>query len=99
MGSALSGVDFKVGAFGNQLVRGTLTGLAAGTTAAVMRGGRISVQQVATDAFGNALGSSLAGGSFNGASQNEAVLQGAGPWSERDYVNEMDRQSDNYSRP
>ena len=99
MGSALNGVDFKVGDFGNQLVRGTLTGLAAGTTAAVMRGGRVSVQQIATDAFGNALGSSLAGGSFNGASQNEAVLQGAGPWSERDYVNGMDLQSDNYSRP
>jgi hypothetical protein len=37
-----------------------LKGVAAGTTAAVMRGGRVSVQQVATDAFGNALGSSLA---------------------------------------
>ncbi len=85
--------------FGNQLVRGTLTGLAAGTTAAVMRGGRVSVQQIATDAFGNALGSSLAGGSFNGASQNEAVLQGAGPWSDRDYVNGLDLQSDNYNRP
>ncbi len=64
-----------------------------------MRGGRVSVQQIATDAFGNALGSSLAGGSFNGASQNEAVLQGAGPWSERDYVNGLDLQSDNYGRP
>ena len=95
VGSAPGGVKFGFNDFGNQLVRGTLTGLAAGTTAAVMRGGRISVQQVATDAFGNALGSSLAGGSFNGASQNEAVLQGAGPWSERDYVNGLDLQSDN----
>jgi hypothetical protein len=37
-----------------------VTGLAAGTAAAVMRGGKIAIQQVATDAFGNALGSGLA---------------------------------------
>jgi len=37
-----------------------LSGLAAGLTTAVARGGRISVQQVAADAFGNALGESLA---------------------------------------
>lgn len=37
-----------------------VSGLAAGATAAAMRGGRISVQQVATDAFGNALGQSIA---------------------------------------
>ena len=98
VGSALGGVKFGFNDFGNQLVRGTLTGLAAGTTAAVMRGGRISVQQVATDAFGNALGSSLASGSFSGTGQNEAALQGSGPWSERDYVNGMDLQSDNFSR-
>jgi hypothetical protein len=42
------------------LVRGSISGFAAGTATAVARGGRISIQQVATDAFGNALGSSLA---------------------------------------
>jgi len=36
-----------------------LSGFAAGTAAAAARGGRVSVQQVATDAFGNAIGSSL----------------------------------------
>jgi YD repeat-containing protein len=41
------------------IARGTISGFAAGTAAAVARGGRISIQQVATDAFGNALGSSL----------------------------------------
>ncbi|MHA6883128.1 hypothetical protein, partial [Ralstonia pseudosolanacearum] len=35
-------------------------GIAAGTTAAVMRGGRVQIAQIAADAFGNALGSSLA---------------------------------------
>ncbi|MFG0787541.1 Ig-like domain repeat protein [Delftia tsuruhatensis] len=42
------------------LARGTISGFAAGTAAALARGGRISIQQVATDAFGNALGDSLA---------------------------------------
>lgn len=32
-----------------------VTGLVAGTIAAVMRGGKVAIQQVATDAFGNAL--------------------------------------------
>jgi hypothetical protein len=37
----------------------TVTGFVAGATAAAMRGGRISVQQIATDAFGNALGNAV----------------------------------------
>jgi len=53
------------------IARGTLSGFAAGTAAAVARGGRISVQQVATDAFGNALGGSLAAAmSSPGAQEN-----------------------------
>jgi hypothetical protein len=39
----------------------SLSGLAAGTVASVARAGRVSVQQVASDAFGNALGESIAG--------------------------------------
>lgn len=35
------------------------TGLVAGTAAAVMRGGKVAIQQVAVDAFGNALATSL----------------------------------------
>ncbi|AXV76819.1 hypothetical protein CJO79_07405 [Ralstonia solanacearum] len=42
--------------FGKSLV----SGAAAGTTAAVMRGGRVQIAQIAADAFGNALGQSLA---------------------------------------
>jgi hypothetical protein len=38
----------------------TLSGIAAGAAATAMRGGRVVVNQVATDAFGNALGSSIA---------------------------------------
>ncbi len=45
--------------FATVLARGTVSGFAAGLTTAVMHGGRISVQQVATDAFGNAIGEAL----------------------------------------
>ena len=45
--------------FGPKLARATFTGIAGGVAAAVQRGGRVSVQQVATDAFGNALGQGL----------------------------------------
>jgi hypothetical protein len=38
-----------------------MRGFVAGTTTALARGGRVAVQQIATDAFGNALGESIAG--------------------------------------
>jgi YD repeat-containing protein len=75
--------SFENADFGEKLGKSLLTGLAAGATTAVMRGGRISVQQVAVDAFGNALGESLAG-NMNGAGQPElttgdfARMDGAG---------------------
>ncbi|WP_195763682.1 hypothetical protein, partial [Duganella guangzhouensis] len=43
-----------------QLAVRTANGFAAGATASILRGGKINVVQIATDAFGNALGSSLA---------------------------------------
>ena len=56
--------------FATGLARGTVSGFAGGLTTAVLKGGRVSVQQVATDAFGNALANSLAGvgssGSYRG---------------------------------
>lgn len=60
-GGALAGSGMSAGV--QRAVVGTLAGIAAGTTAAVMRGGRIDVARIATDAFGNALGSSLAAAS------------------------------------
>lgn len=45
------------------VLRGAATGMAAGAAAALARGGRIAIQQVAIDAFGNALGRSIAGAS------------------------------------
>lgn len=43
-----------------QIANRTVTAFGAGVTTAALRGGRIDVVAVATDAFGNALGSSLA---------------------------------------
>jgi YD repeat-containing protein len=54
-----AGAAAKMG-LGERLLKSSLAGFAAGATTAVMRGGRINVTQIATDAFGNALGSSLA---------------------------------------
>ncbi|MBF9263802.1 hypothetical protein [Paracidovorax cattleyae] len=68
MGYALDLTDVKgerlPQASGTDLfVKAGLTTFAGGMTTAVARGGRISVQQVALDAFGNALGASLAAAS------------------------------------
>lgn len=65
--SALAGSFGEWSPVATALARGTISGLAAGMAAAVARGGRISMQQVATDAFGNALGSSLAELGSNGS--------------------------------
>ncbi|WP_283444226.1 hypothetical protein [Noviherbaspirillum suwonense] len=46
--------------WGERLAKPALTGLAAGAATAVARGGRISVTQIAADAFGQAIGSSIA---------------------------------------
>ncbi|SDJ82379.1 LysM peptidoglycan-binding domain-containing protein, partial [Variovorax sp. OV700] len=51
-------------AFGARLA----TGLLAGAATAVMRGGKVSMQQVAVDAFGNALGDSIAAANGRGSS-------------------------------
>jgi len=66
VGSAISGALADANAFNGlnnpfatALARGTLSGLAAGMTTAALKGGRISATQVATDAFGNALGNSV----------------------------------------
>ncbi|MHA6916162.1 hypothetical protein ACQUJO_23965 [Ralstonia pseudosolanacearum] len=77
--------------FGKSLVSGTAAGIASGATAAVMRGGRVQIVQVASDAFGNALGNSLvASASSTNSSQEEvlgqqiAELQGSPSWNALD---------------
>jgi hypothetical protein len=44
---------------GEFLLKASLKGLVAGAAAAAARGGRLAIQQVAVDAFGNAVGSAL----------------------------------------
>jgi hypothetical protein len=55
--------------FGQVLFRSSMTGFAAGTAAMIAGGGRTTVQQVMSDAFGNALGEALA------AKATEALTQ------------------------
>ncbi|QNB08849.1 LysM peptidoglycan-binding domain-containing protein [Herbaspirillum frisingense] len=50
-----------------------LAGVAAGVASSVVRGGRVDIAQIAADAFGNALGSSI-GGQIEQASQQEQQL-------------------------
>jgi hypothetical protein len=45
-----------------KIVTGTLAGMASGATVTAMRGGRVNAAQIAADAFGNALGSSIVDG-------------------------------------
>lgn len=60
---------------GEFMGKSLITGLAAGAAAAAARGGRVEVQQVAVDAFGNALGQSLA----DAATSDPTRTMGAGP--------------------
>ncbi|WP_459204015.1 LysM peptidoglycan-binding domain-containing protein [Ralstonia pseudosolanacearum] len=63
-----------------RFVEGMLSGVAAGATTAVMRGGRVDMISVAADAFGNALGSSLAQANSAPASQAwDGTLYGSAP--------------------
>ena len=53
-------INNEIGGVLGRTVTGVLVGTAAGLTTSILRGGRVAMQQVATDAFGNALGQSLA---------------------------------------
>ncbi len=58
MGIATQGLELD--GFTQGVVNGTAAGIAGGVTSALLSGGRISSTQIATDAFGSAIGSSLA---------------------------------------
>jgi len=73
------------GSFGAAAARSipgaALSGAAASIAAGVMRGGRITISNVALDAFGNALNSSLAGSNSSSTgrtSQEQALAQARG---------------------
>lgn len=76
---------FRNASFGEQVLKSAAVGFVAGTGAALARGGKVAVIQVATDAFGNAIGQSLA--------DNAAWSETRDPTSKY-YENEMDRASD-----
>lgn len=69
-GQAFSGSTMLSQAFGDsQLAQSTVSGFASGVTASIARGGKIEIARIATDAFGNALGSSLASMASGGEEQ------------------------------
>ncbi|WP_246189959.1 LysM peptidoglycan-binding domain-containing protein [Pandoraea communis] len=53
-------INNEIGGVLGRTVTGVLVGTAAGLTTSILRGGRVAMQQVATDAFGNALAQGLA---------------------------------------
>ncbi|WP_459204014.1 DNA/RNA non-specific endonuclease [Ralstonia pseudosolanacearum] len=65
--SALAGSGLSAGV--QKVVARTVSGIAANTAATVMRGGRVQIAQIVADAFGNALGESLAA-----ASSSQSVM-------------------------
>ncbi|MEO8300101.1 MAG: hypothetical protein ABI574_20100, partial [Burkholderiales bacterium] len=82
------------GAFGDTaggvLAARVTSGLAAGITVSLARGGRVAMQQVAADSFGNAIGQSIV--------DSMQPTQGMGPWSEANYQNGSDIESDQRAR-
>lgn len=66
-----------------KVVTGALAGFASGATVAMMKGGRVSAQQIAADAFGNALGQGIVDASLDaGRPQREA---------DAEYLRELNR--------
>lgn len=104
VGAAVSGaIGSSLGSSaGGQFATRAISGFAAGMTTAALSGGRVSATQVAIDAFGNALGESIAGGMSNPGEQEVALAtietQGEGAYSAQDYINQMDLQSDSFRR-
>ena len=72
------GLNGKLGnGWASGVAQQSISGFAGGMTTAALRGGRIAAAQVATDAFGNALGSSLAENAGSANSSQEQALQTA----------------------
>jgi len=76
VGAAVGSVLDNANVFGSlspastAFARAGVTSFAAGTAAAIARGGKVAIQQVAVDAFGNALGSA-----FVSAAQHSGVQE------------------------
>jgi len=82
------GVNSAIGSsFGGdaagRFAKGLVSGLASGAAVNAMRGGKVSIQQVATDAFGNALGESFVG--MMQPTDNRGMLNASNRASDPDY--------------
>jgi hypothetical protein len=72
----LGGTFNSLGEFGGNAARGTISGIAAGMVARAASGGRMNVAQIATDAFGNAIGNSIVENNWGGSQQEQALGSG-----------------------
>jgi hypothetical protein len=63
----------SMGLLGSRITGAALSGIGASTATAVMRGGKVSIQQVGIDAFGNALGTGIAYANYGGGGQQAPV--------------------------
>lgn len=68
-------INKEIGGLLGRTVSGVLVGTADAATTSILRGGRIAIQQVATDAFGNALGQSLTESNDSSQRSAQAVEQ------------------------
>jgi YD repeat-containing protein len=62
-----------------RLVGATVTGTVAGVTTALFNGGKVDITRIAADAFGNALGQSLASANWGGGGDQSAMATDQGP--------------------
>jgi len=59
VGTATGHALGNAGGAAERVIKGTLSGIAGGTAAALMRGGKVVVQEIATDSFAQALGNGI----------------------------------------
>lgn len=85
-----SAMGYNPSATGIDFGKSLVSGIGGGFVGQVARGGKVSAATLAADAFGNALGDSI-------AAANGQKTQGVGPWSDADYRNGYDIQSDNFA--
>jgi hypothetical protein len=69
------GMNAKLPTDMNPYVRAGITSFAAGTAAAVARGGTVSIQQIATDAFGQSLASAFVDSMSRPSTQEDQLMR------------------------
>lgn len=69
-----AGVSSALGEYAGDLIGRTVTGIAAGAASALVGGGKVSIGQIAINAFGNAMGEGLAASMGGQTSSSTTVM-------------------------